>query len=114
MPIFRQEMKTVIDTVTVPAIKQRIPVKSGNARNSVRAVAGGNVYYIKAGNARTPYYGWLDFGGRLTGRGRGRNQIISRPIVKGGRYIYPGLASTADQLVEAAGRALDQIIQKAT
>lgn len=113
-PVLREELKQAIETITIPAIKSSIPVKSGAARDSVRAVAGGNTFYIKAGNARAKYYGWLDFGGNLTGRGPGRNQTIKRPIVRGGRYLYPGIASTSTQLVEAAGRAIDQIINKAT
>ena len=114
IPVLRDELKMSVEKTTIPAIKKSIPVKTGAARDSVRAVSGGNIIFIKAGNARAKYYGWLDFGGNLTGRGPGRNQTISRPLVQGGRYIYPGIASTSAQLVEAAGRAVDQIIQKAT
>lgn len=114
VPVMRDELKQAVEISTITAIKRSIPVKSGAARDSVRAVSGGNVVYIRAGNARAKYYGWLDFGGSLTGRGRGKNQTISRPIVRTGRYIYPGIASTSTKLVESVGKAVDQIIQKSS
>lgn len=115
VPVLREDLKAAIIQNTLPAIIRRIPTKSNKARFTVRARAGGNTLYVMAGGkgSAAPYYGWLDFGGTLKNRGPGRNQTISRPIIKKGRYVYPGILETQNRLVEAAGKAVDKAIQSA-
>ena len=111
VPVLRNELKTAINATVVPNVRRNVPRRSGRAANSVRATSGGNTLYINAGNAKAPYFGWLDFGGELRGRGRGRAQTISRPVLKRGRYVYPGIDASQARLAEAAGRAVDRIIR---
>lgn len=113
VPVFRNELKSAVTSTVVPNIKARVPKRTGRARDSVRAVSKGNAIIIVAGNTKVQYFGWLDYGGELKGRGRGRNQRISRPFDGGGRYVYPGIAATEVKLVQAAGRAVDKILQQA-
>lgn len=61
----------------------KVPSKSGRARRSVKSKSSQRFARVVGGNARTPYYPWLDFGGRV-----GRNNSIRRPYFKDGRYIY--------------------------
>lgn len=113
VPVLRTELKYAVSTIVVPNIRRRVPERTGRARKSVRSQSKGNQILIVAGNAKVQYFGWLDYGGELKGRGRGRNQTIRRPFDGGGRYVYPGIYSTQAQLVQAAGRAVDKILQQA-
>jgi len=113
VPVFRNELKAAVTAIVVPNIRARVPVRSGRARDSVRAVSKGNSIVIVAGNTKVQYFGWLDFGGDLKGRGRGKNQRISRPFDGNGRYVYPGIHATEPQMVQAAGRAVDKILKQA-
>jgi len=115
VPVLREDLKSAIIQNTLPAILRKIPKKSGYAQFTLKARSGGNTLYVLAGGKSSvaPYYGWLDFGGTLKGRGRGRNQTIVRPIIKRGRYVYPGILETQQRLVEAAGKAVDKAVQSA-
>lgn len=115
VPVLREDLKAAIIQNTLPRIIAKVPRKSGYAQFTIKARSGGNTLYVLAGGKSSvaPYFGWLDFGGTLKGLGRGRNQTISRPIIKRGRYVYPGILETQTQLVEAAGRAVDKAIKTA-
>jgi len=108
---FNQELKTVADVVVRDA-RSRVPVRTGAARDSIRAVSGGNAIFIKAGKARVPYYGWLDFGGVLERIG-GRRNTQRRRKKKHGRYIYPAIAANERQLVRAAQKVFDRARRRA-
>jgi hypothetical protein len=113
VPVLRNELKSAVSAIVVPNIRARVPVRTGRARDSVRAVSKGNSIVIVAGNTKVQYFGWLDFGGDLKNRGRGKNRTISRPFNPDGRYVYPGIHATEPQMVQAAGRAVDKILQQA-
>ncbi len=115
VPVLREDLKAAIIVNTLPAIIQRVPKISNYARFTIKARSGGNTLYVIAGGKSSvaPYFGWLDFGGTLRNRGPGKNQTIVRPIVKYGRYVYPGIRQTQDRLVEAAGRAVDKAVKSA-
>ena len=115
VPVLRNELKAAVIANTLPAIIRRVPKRSNYARFTIRATSAGNNVNVIAGGESSvaPYFGWLDFGGDLKGRGRGRNQTISRPFLKKGRYVYPGIAATEPRIVQAAGRAVDKILQQA-
>jgi hypothetical protein len=86
-----------------------------NAGASIRFPAGGP----ESGKDKLGYYPWLDFGGSV-GRGRVRS-IYShtvavqsgarvRPLVKGGRYIYPAIAASSDYISEQAGEIIEDVL----
>ena len=62
------------------------PAANGHARSSVRPFVDGRGTGVRGGSARYPYYGWLEFGGRV-----GRDRSVRRNRIKGGRYLYPSL-----------------------
>jgi hypothetical protein len=115
VPVLREDLKSAIILNTLPAIMRRVPKISGYAQFTLKARSGGNTLYVLAGGTSSvaPYFGWLDFGGSLRNRGPGRNQTIVRPIIKKGRYVYPGILETQNRLVEAAGKAVDKAVQSA-
>ena len=122
VPILRDELKGVVQSSTLGAVKRNIaadlraPTKkprrsSGRLLSSVRVTSGGNTLFIVGGKAKVPYYGWRDFGGVLKPAGRRRNTQV-RPFLKRGRYIYPAIDETSRQLVDAAGDAFDNAARR--
>lgn len=111
VPIFRNELKSVVASTVVPNIRRNMPVRTGRAANSVRPVSGGNTIYVVEGGNKAPYVGWLDFGGALKPTGRRRN-FQQRPVIKRGRYMYPGIDASSARLAEAAGKAVDRALDK--
>lgn len=102
---FRTRIKAVADEVAADA-RQRVPVKSGRARRSVKAGVSGNRAYIQEGGNAAPYSRWLDFGGVLKPTG-GRKNTIIRPVIKGGRYLYPAINANEDRIRRGAEKAFE-------
>lgn len=69
--------------VVVDEAKPDVVSDSGAAANSVRAQSTQTASRVSGGSGKAPYYGWLDFGGRV-----GKYKQISRPYKQDGRYIY--------------------------
>lgn len=99
----RHGLKRAADEVAQEA-KGHVPVRSGAARDSLRATSGGNRAYVVGGRAKVPYYGWLDFGGRI-----GRDKAVRRPFVQGGRYMYPAYSANASGIQNALADALVEL-----
>lgn len=78
---------------------------TGRAEGSLRTVMSGNRVAIVGGKKRVPYYGWLDFGGRLRAQGGRRNEQY-RPRKKKGRYIYPAIDAKRKVVAKAADKAI--------
>lgn len=111
LPALRDELKKVAAPV-VADIRANVPVRSGAARDSVRVTGGGNVVYLNAGRASVPYFGWLDFGGRLLPKGKRRGTQY-RPVLNSGRYIYPAISRHGAQIQQGALKAIDAATRKA-
>lgn len=105
----REALKDAANVVVEDA-KRRVPVRTGKARDSIRATASGNRAFVQGGKATVRYYGWLDFGSREPISGRPRSQgPWAYPAPRGpslGRFIYPALEDTRD---DVAGKVLDGI-----
>lgn len=94
----------------------RVPIKSGKAAASIRAGVSGNNAYVQGGNRITPYYGWLDFGGREPVKGRSRRVGPwkgSGPGPQGGRFLYPTIRRNRAEIEEKAQAAFDKTAEKA-
>jgi len=110
----REALKAGAEIVAAET-RKRIPVGTGRARDSVRATAGGNKAYVNGGKASVPYYGWLDFGTRTPMSGRPRSVGPWAKSGKGpdrGRFIYPALDDTIDQVVDKVGDGLEAFARK--
>ena len=123
----REGLKDAVNIISED-VKRQIPSRSGKAAGSVRAVSGGNTIWLVGGGARVPYYGWLEFGGKLPGKHPASKKALfwpgaahpvnfargsSRGKVKEGRYIRPTIERNIPRLVEAAGDAFDSARLKA-
>lgn len=89
-------------------VRASMPSRTGKARSSVRSANSSAGTYIAAGKASVPYVGWLDFGGTLRPSGGRRNTAV-RPIVRGGRYLYPAIEDMAPQLQREAVEAIEAV-----
>jgi hypothetical protein len=114
----------------VAATITKMPWQSGEAENSLKAKAtplwagierpAGGLPYQK-GDA--DYYPWLDFGGApKSGRGVTASSRIAhakstggfrRPVIKGGRYMYPAIAESADYIRTEVDDAIVRITEAA-
>lgn len=92
----------------VGVVQQRMPHRSGRAQGSVKARASARGASIAAGGRAAPYYQWLDFGGSV-----GRNRSVKRTMPKGGRYIYPAIAESRDEIVKGADEAVAKVARSA-
>lgn len=111
----RHGLKRAADEVAQDA-KGRVPVRSGAARDSVRAVSGGNRAYVVGGKAQVPYYGWLDFGGRSPVIGNPRSVGPWKGSGTGpdkGRFIYTALDARERQVVDLVEHAVSEALRKA-
>lgn len=126
LPELRDGLKSAVDIIGAE-VRATVPKKTGRAAASVRAVASGNTIYLKAGGARVPYYGWLEFGGKLPDKRPRQKKALAAPgfgpvasakgatraKVSEGRYIRPAIRRGTPRLIDAAGDAFDSAARKA-
>lgn len=94
--------------IVAQAAKRRLPRNTGKTAKALRAkvsYGGGAVVF---GNAKVPYAGWLDFGGK-----RPRDPRITRSPIPEGRYVYPALEANRDRIVREYADAVDAVLRKA-
>ena len=129
----REGLKDSVNIISAD-VRARIPKDTGRAAASVRAVSRGNTIYLVGGKASVPYFGWLDFGGKLpdkqpntkkalawaglvNGKGMPKGVLSSkgaqRTVLKSGRYIYPAIERNMPKVIDAAGDAFDASARKA-
>lgn len=101
--------------IVAKAAQPKVPVQTGAARDSVRAVAlkGGGA--VKGGGTKAPYFGFLDYGNKPhsgAGVGRGDSQT-GRPFLHGGRIVYPALAEKRSEVIDRYEHLLAQVLDSA-
>lgn len=108
-------LRAVAETVAEDA-RSRVPSKTGAAARSYRPRGNAKGASIAFGGPKAPYAPWLDFGGRkhgdLKGKTTGRTQPIDRPIIEGGRYLYPALHDNLEEITETVARTLNDLVDK--
>lgn len=96
------------------AARPKVPVRSGAAARSMRAVTrrgGGGVAF---GGARAPYAAFLDYGNKVrSGAGVGRGDSAPRAHRPGGRYVYPTLAAKRDEVIREYVVFLSDVLRRA-
>jgi hypothetical protein len=107
----QKQLKVALDgaaTTVAMAAARRVPRKTGKAAASVRARSSQREARVMGGSKKVPYYGWLDFGGRI-----GRDKSQRRPFVAGGRYMYPAFSANRDPIYAALQKSLAELARKA-
>jgi hypothetical protein len=106
----QKEIRVALNEVAATVAQgasRRVPVRSGRARGSLKAMSSQRETRISAGGRKAPYYGWLDFGGRI-----GRDKATVRPFVPAGRYIWPAVAANRDGIAKAIEEALTDLARR--
>lgn len=91
--------------IVVRDAKGRVPRRSGRAAGSVKASSTRTAARVQGGGKRVPYYPWLDFGGHV-----GRNNSVSRPFLKEGRYIWKSFADHREEVRDAMEEELRRAV----
>lgn len=111
----RDGLKRAADVVAQDA-KGRVQSRTGRARDSLRATAGGNTAYVVGGKANVPYYGWLDFGVRTPAIGNPRSRgpwAGTGPGPDKGRFIYAAIDDNERRIAELVADAVDNALRSA-
>lgn len=107
----QKQLKVVLDeaaTTVASGAARRVPTRTGRAKASLRARSSQREARVMGGSKKVPYYGWLDFGGRI-----GRDKATRRPFVQGGRYIYPTYSANSDTIARALSEGLADLARRA-
>ena len=110
----RDGLRSAAD-IAAQETRSRVPQRSGRARDSIRATAGGNRAFVVGGKARVPYFGWLDFGSRNPKTGQSRSTgpwAGSGTGPNGGRFIYPAIEAKDHQIAEAVSEAIEAALRR--
>jgi hypothetical protein len=100
---FREIARTVAGRAAA-----KVPRLSGVAAGSIKPRASQTGAGIAFGGSSAEYYPWLDFGGRV-----GRGKSVYRDLVVGGRYVYPTIAESKDDIGRMADEAIRDVAKKA-
>jgi len=113
----QRTLKRLGDVDTVNAIKKlnrdaaqeaaskaqaRVPVRSGKLRQSIRGSGQQAAGVVRAGTARVPYAGPVEFGGYPG----------DRPFVAEGRYIFPAIEEVRKELRTRYEKELARVLRK--
>ena len=118
----QRRLKDVADVVA-SEVAGRVPVRTGRAASSVRALATQESASIAAGGAKAPYYAFLDFGGS-TGRGHLAGAADSGSVKREwygrggsgsgeGRYLYPAIRDMSEVIARETGEAIHEALRDA-
>jgi hypothetical protein len=106
-----KELKAAFRSIAERVIERArpfIPRVSGAAAASLKPRSTAKGAGIAFGGEKAPYYPWLDFGGKV-----GRKRSISRPVVPGGRYVYPAIAASRDAIGREVNEAVELVAERA-
>ena len=83
------------------------PARNGHVRNSLEGKVRRGTPVVDGGGPGFPYYGWLEFGGRV-----GIDRSVFRSREPDGRYIYPTVFQRRAQAEEIMADGLAQLMRR--
>lgn len=104
---FKRVNKSAAELVA-EAASQVVPVRSGSLKQSIRALGQQAGATVKMGKAKTPYAGWIEFGGTI------RRGLVTRPFVKAGRYLFPTVERLRGKVEDMYLRELNKLLKEFT
>lgn len=104
----RKELNGVAEQVADEAAR-RVPVRSGELRDSIRARSTQSEGRVVMGWARVPYAGWIEFGGTIAPRGA----ALTRPFRREGRYLFPVADEMESRIRRDSAKVLERIADRA-
>ena len=94
--------------IVVDEARPKVPTRSGKAKTSMRVMSSQREAKVVGGSAKVPYFGWLDYGGKV-----GRNKSVVRPFISAGRYLYPAYDRNRSRVYDAMVEAITDVATKA-
>jgi hypothetical protein len=94
----------------VPFVRAKIPLgpgRNGHVKYSITAKARRGAPVVDGGGPGFPYYGWLEFGGRV-----GIKRSVARTKIKEGRYIYPTAGQHRELIEHEMTTGLDDLMRR--
>jgi hypothetical protein len=88
-------------------VRSRVPHRTGRAQASYKPRGSARGASIAFGGDKAPYVPWLEFGGRV-----GKGKSVKRPVIKGGRYLYPAITDNMQDLEQLVADAIDDITSR--
>lgn len=111
----KTELKTAYKAaaeVVASDARGRVPVVSGNLKESIKATATVRSGRVSEGNPKTAsYFGWIEFGGRRHGKSSTEGDAV-RPYIKRGRFLYPALDAHKSEIETVFVTAIRNILNK--
>ncbi len=107
----QKELRVVFNQaadIVVGSGRPFVPRRTGALAATLRASSGQRNATVSLGKAKTPYAGWIEFGGRV-----GPNQSVRRPFVPGGRSMYPAVKREEATIREVMADGLNRLADKA-
>lgn len=100
--------------IVVKTAQPHIPVVTGAASRSLKVSSSQREARVSGGSAKVPYFGWLDYGGKV-GHGRqGKNTGKTvRPFEPGGRYVYPAYNAQRQAITAILEKGMADLIASA-
>jgi hypothetical protein len=92
--------------IVVKGAQETIPEVSGAAKGSIRASSTRTSARVRAGGAKVPYYGFIDYGGNV-----GINDSVQREFIPTGRYLYPAFDRARDEVAEKLNDGLVDVVE---
>ena len=94
--------------LVVERTRPRVARRSGAAAASLKVRSSQREARVAAGGRRAPYYPWLDFGGRV-----GPGDSVQRPFLTEGRYVYPTVKDSRDEIQKIMSTGLAALARDA-
>lgn len=88
-------------------VRSRVPRRSGRMAGSYvprGSVKGASIAFA---GTRAPYAPWIEFGGSV-----GKARSVRRPVVKGGRYLYPAIDDNMADVEQKVADAISDLTSK--
>lgn len=90
--------------------RRKVPIgpgRDGHVKSSIEGKIRRNLPVVDGGGPGWPYYGWLEFGGRV-----GINRSVFRDKEPDGRYIYPTVRERAAEIDRQMQDGLDDLMRR--
>lgn len=94
--------------IVAAGARAKAPVRTGAYQSTIKVASSQREARVKAGSARVPYAGFLDFGGAV-----GRNKSVHRTFISQGRYVYPTYYAHQPQILDVLTQGLSTLITTA-
>lgn len=91
--------------LVVEGAQRRVKRRTGRAQKSIKKRSTQTQARVIAGGAKAPYFGWLDYGGKIYRHGKDAKPLV-RTFEPGGRIMYPAFDAERDAVNEILSAGL--------